>query len=687
MRQAFLFFLLISVFCACPAFAGENTRIALQLQWKHQFEFAGFYAAIAQGFYEEAGFDVELFEFGEGTDQVQEVLSGRKQFAIWGDGVLHAYMHGKPLVMVANYFKSSPLIILTSNAIRSPLDLRGKKLMISSMDSRGAGYLQMLRKFGVNPSEVEVLPPSFDIQDFIDARVDGYFAFATNEPFFLKQQDVSYNVLDFNNYGAELYDVNLFTSKEYASKNPESVRAFVDASNRGWEYALAHPYEMVDLIQEKYNSQQKSREALLFEYQETLKFMMPDRYPVGSIDPEKIQTMGTVFVQTGLALPVESYHDFLFDQWNRKEIIFSEDEQTYLRKKGSIKMCVDPAWMPFERINEKGIHEGMAADLLAMMQKRTGVSLELLPTTSWSESIAMAKKRQCDMFSLAMATPERREYMDFTTPYLSFPFVIATHSDQVFIDRIDRVLDKPLALVKGYAYTEILKNRYPDTHFVEVDNLKAGLQLLQDGKVFGFIDSLAPIVYAIQQEGMSDIKIAGKFDDSWELAIGTRKDEPMLLSIMQKMTDTLSKEEKRNSYNTWFSVKVESSVDYSLIWKVLLTAFFLFVVILYWNRKLYRAKKATQQALEKLSLAQSQLQEKNQDLEQALEEVKQLSGILPICCKCKQVRDDKGYWQQVEQFISKHSEARFSHGFCPDCYEKELVRIERWGEQLDPKSS
>ncbi len=75
------------------------------------------------------------------------------------------------------------------------------------------------------------------------------------------------------------------------------------------------------------------------------------------------------------------------------------------------------------------------------------------------------------------------------------------------------------------------------------------------------------------------------------------------------------------------------------------------------------------------------LQRVERDFLDSTAEVNTLQGILPICCECKQVRDDAGYWQQVEQYISNHSEAKFSHGFCPDCYEKELTRIAEWGKK------
>jgi hypothetical protein len=65
----------------------------------------------------------------------------------------------------------------------------------------------------------------------------------------------------------------------------------------------------------------------------------------------------------------------------------------------------------------------------------------------------------------------------------------------------------------------------------------------------------------------------------------------------------------------------------------------------------------------------------NQSLQKALSEVTTLQKFIPICSSCKKVKDDKGYWEQVESYISKHSETEFSHGYCPQCYEKEMARI------------
>lgn len=72
------------------------------------------------------------------------------------------------------------------------------------------------------------------------------------------------------------------------------------------------------------------------------------------------------------------------------------------------------------------------------------------------------------------------------------------------------------------------------------------------------------------------------------------------------------------------------------------------------------------------------LRKKEKELQDALDEIKRLSGIVPICSYCKQIRNDKGYWEQVERFISEYHEVTFSHGVCPSCYEKQKDALQKY---------
>jgi C4-dicarboxylate-specific signal transduction histidine kinase len=76
------------------------------------------------------------------------------------------------------------------------------------------------------------------------------------------------------------------------------------------------------------------------------------------------------------------------------------------------------------------------------------------------------------------------------------------------------------------------------------------------------------------------------------------------------------------------------------------------------------AKTELQKAHDEL---EKRVKERTADLKKALDDINTLKGIVPICSHCKKIRDDKGYWNQLEVYVQKHSDAEFSHGICPDC--------------------
>jgi PAS domain S-box-containing protein len=248
---------------------------------------------------------------------------------------------------------------------------------------------------------------------------------------------------------------------------------------------------------------------------------------------------------------------------------FSQAEEKYMRTKKRINMCVDPDWMPLEKI-ENGVHIGMAADYIAIFQKQIPIPVTLVPTKNWSESLLYAKSRKCDIFSLAMPTPERRTYMEFTKPYLNIPLVMAARDDMPFVDDVSALTGFKLGVVKGYAFGEILRRHYPNMNLLDVDNVGQGLKDVSLGKLDGFIGTLATVGYTIQKEFPNELKVAGKFDERWQLGIATRNDEPQLLSIFNKVVSSVNTVEKQRVLNHWISVKFMRGTNYTLLWRVLL---------------------------------------------------------------------------------------------------------------------
>jgi len=282
-------------------------------------------------------------------------------------------------------------------------------------------------------------------------------------------------------------------------------------------------------------------------------------------------------------------------------VALNEKEKNYLHKKKIIKMCIDPNWMPFEEFDSNGNYRGMVADYFKIFQKLVGVPIVPLKTQNWEESIEAAKNRKCDIFSLAMATPERKMYMDFTTPYLSIPLALATRLDIPFIDHINLIKKEKIGIVQGYAFNEFIRRDYPNIEVVDVANVRDGLQKVANGELFGFIGTLASIGYVFQKDFMGELKISGKFNEKWELGIGVRNDEPLLVSIFEKVVASLEPNIKQKLLNKYIAINYERKTDYSLLIKVLIGVFILMSIGLYHNRKLSLVNSKMKQLQEELT--------------------------------------------------------------------------------------
>ncbi len=247
------------------------------------------------------------------------------------------------------------------------------------------------------------------------------------------------------------------------------------------------------------------------------------------------------------------------------------EEWDYLAKKKVIKVCVDPAWMPFEAIVNSA-HVGMSADYLALISRMLGVRFQLVPTASWNESLANLKSRKCDILTLAMETSERKAYANFTQPYFVIPLVIATTKEKPFIADLSDVSDMRLGMVKGYAFSEFLKVEYPDIDIKDYDSVYDGLAALEKGEIYGFIDNLTTIAYEITRSFSSSLKISGRINRNWELGIAVRNDDPVLFSVMDKAVRSVDRNVMQQLQAKWISVTYEQPFDYALLWRILAVA-------------------------------------------------------------------------------------------------------------------
>ncbi|WP_051299784.1 diguanylate cyclase [Methylobacter luteus] len=562
-------------------------KVTLQLGWKYQFEFAGFIAAKEKGFYKEAGLDVDLKERRADMDVVDAVLNGHADYGVTDADLAFVKAQNKPIVLLANYFKRSALVFISKQTLLTPHDLAGKKVMITEEQLHSSSLALLLKTFHMKTDDFQIIPHSFSANDFIRGDIDAMSAFISNEPYQITQSKTPYNIIDPSAYGIHTYNGNLFTTYSTAEHQKQRAQKLITASNRGWAYALDHTEEIAELIYKKY-SQEKPMDGLLYEAAAIKKLILPDIAEIGSVNRELVQHNFDALKAAELIAPSADLNSFFFDAATvSKEPLFSKQELAYIQALEKISLCVHPQWMPYERI-EHGRHIGISADYFNLLQKMIPTPIRLVRTSSWTQSLEFARQRKCDILSLVAPTPERKKYWNFTPPYLSSPLVIATRTDELFVADIENVLDKKLGIIKGHAFSELLRNKYPSIDLIEFDTLDEGLDKVAQGELFGFLDSLATIGYALQNHYISELKIAGKFDDKHELGIGIRNDDPKLLTIFEKMTNAIPAIEHQAIINKWIAVKYEKGTDHGLLWKALAGMVVIGLLLLY--RHLVQAK-------------------------------------------------------------------------------------------------
>src|SRR6202171_3228495 len=169
--------------------AAALDQVSLQLKWKHQFQFAGYYQALEQGFYRDAGLDVAIREGGPGIDVAEAVASGKADFGVCNASVLREWSMGRRLVVLAAIFQRSPAVILVARRadISNVSELRGRRLM----DTPGSDEIAaMLTREGVNYDALPRVAHEGNPRDLLAGRADAMVAYSTNEPFVLDQLEI-----------------------------------------------------------------------------------------------------------------------------------------------------------------------------------------------------------------------------------------------------------------------------------------------------------------------------------------------------------------------------------------------------------------------------------------------------------------------------------------------------------------
>ena len=306
-----IFVIFLLALFALPAQALE--QVVLQLNWKHQFQFGGYYAAIEKGYFRDAGFEVSLRELIDGHDPIQSVLSGEADFGVAASELALHRAKGEPVVALATIVQNSPLVLLVNRRKITSIDaLNGGRIMLTPHETELFAYL---RREGI--ANYTAVAHSYDPKDLISGRVDALSAYLTDEPYVLREAGFPYLALNPSAVGIHFYGDTLFTSEARARQSAARVRAFRAAAIEGWAYAMAHPDEIAELILKKY-SKRHTREHLLFEANELKRLMQPELVEIGQQSTARWQQIAQTYAELEMLPEKHSIAGLIFEAEERK---------------------------------------------------------------------------------------------------------------------------------------------------------------------------------------------------------------------------------------------------------------------------------------------------------------------------------------------------------------------------------
>lgn len=232
------------------------------------------------------------------------------------------------------------------------------------------------------------------------------------------------------------------------------------------------------------------------------------------------------------------------------KIEFSDEEAAWLKAHPVIRHAPDNDYAPFEFKDENNDIIGVTPDILKLIGEKLGVRFEVIHAPNWAATLENMKQRRTDVVAAAI-TPDRSEYMLFTTPFIVYNNIILVpeHVSGYFI--LKDFEGKTLAAIKGWAITEYIQKKHPDIQFLWVKDIKAALEAVSDGAADAYLLNRFAAGFWMEKTGIKNLRIAGQTDYTYKLSFGSRKDWPMLNNLLQKALDAVSKSEKEAIINRW----------------------------------------------------------------------------------------------------------------------------------------
>ena len=293
-------------------------------------------------------------------------------------------------------------------------------------------------------------------------------------------------------------------------------------------------------------------------------------------------------------------------------IEISAAEQQYLAGLGSLQICTETNWMPYEHVDNAGNYQGILADYAALITRRLGLSYQRHLSRDYRHSLQALQAGACDLIVAEVATPEKLQYSLATKPYFIAPRAFAVHIDRPYVADFASLSNEPVGVLHQSPAQYLLPQIYPGIEVRSFSSTDLGMQKVANGEIGSFVNILGALTYSIQTQGLSNVKIGGALPGNIHLSMLVNPAHPQLVPLLNAAIDSITPQEQQQIFNQWISVRVEKGFDWPFFWSILGTVTLLasFIIINYmrWNRRLKREierRKLAEQEIRRLALSDS----------------------------------------------------------------------------------
>jgi polar amino acid transport system substrate-binding protein len=568
--------------------AQSNSKITLYLDWLNQFQFAGYYVSKEKGYYDAVDLDVNIKEFSSDSNILKDVMTKEATYAVGKSSLIVDKFNGNDIVLLSTIFQTSPMVLISlkNSNIKTPNDLKNKKVMITDDAISSAAINSMIVSQGVKLDEITIQKHSFNIDDLINKKTDAMACFLSNEPYILEKQNIKYNILNPNNYNFDFYEGILYTSEKELLNNPTRVQNFNKASIKGWEYAFNNIEETAKLIYEKYNTQNKSLDALIYEGEMLKSLSKIDKGLLGKIDSKTIDEIKRFYSFLGLN-KLNSVFDTNSIILNKTNVILNDFEIKYLDN-NNFTLLVEDNNIPFSfKLTNK--FSGLEIDFWNLISEKLSKPFNIQEIIQgkvfniFSNSVGAR-------FVYSFEKKNTKDYL-LSEPIAQIPIAFTTKNNKNFITNLSTLKNSQIGVVENLGIIPTLQKEYPNVKFINIDSTDDGIVKLERNEIFGLIDNIYIISHKINKNHLNNLKINSLIEQKLNLYLQVEEKNSLFINILNNAINRFSKEDIDTILNNYQFIFYPKEIDFYFIAKIVIPFILLLIIFIYFNVKLKKEIK------------------------------------------------------------------------------------------------